>query len=587
MSFTLHGLQVSRGITIGRAVLLASARLNVAHYFVEADERLREVERLREARAQVLRELEEFKQELPEDTPHEVAALIDVHKMLLEDDDIAEQTVQWIRERRYNAEWALTTQLDVLTRQFDEMDDDYLRERKYDVEQVVERLLRALQGSSKRGAHAASQQSSANGNDALILVAHDIAPADMLQFKQGLFKGFVTDTGGATSHTAIVARSLDIPAVVAAREATRLIRQDDLLIVDADSGVVIAAPSEALLQQYRDKQAAHAKQELALKQLRQRRAITLDGVPIDLEANIELPQDTEAALAAGAEGIGLFRSEFLFMNRDTMPDEEEQFEAYACVVRAMKGLPVTIRTIDIGADKPLQSAHGNEFVTAPNPALGLRAIRYSLAQPKMFRVQLRALMRAALLGPVRILVPMLAHAGEIAQLAGQLAEARAELTARDEKYAKLPHIPIGAMIEIPAAALSLPLFVKSFDFLSLGTNDLIQYTLAIDRADDSVAHLYDPLHPAVLKLIADTIAAGHAAGKPVSVCGEMAGETRFTKLLLAMGLRSFSMHPSEVLRVKSEVLHSDAAKLMSTWCEHAQGDVSIAIEQLVQKPMLQ
>ncbi len=577
MSFSVHGLQVSRGVTIGRAVLLASARLDVAHYFVETDDRAREVDRLRDARAQVLRELEDFKKELPADTPHEVAALIDVHKMLLEDDDIAGQTIAWIRERRYNAEWALTTQLDVITRQFDEMDDDYLRERKYDVEQVVERLLRALQGTSNRLAQLTPMKDGA-GEAGLILVAHDIAPADMLQFKQGLFKGFVTDTGGATSHTAIVARSLDIPAVVAAREATRLIKQDDLLIIDADAGVVIADPSETLLKEYRAKQATHAAQVTALKKLKQRRAVTLDGVPIELCANIEMPQDTEGALAAGAEGIGLFRSEFLFMNRSVLPDEEEQYEAYAAAVKSMKGRPVTIRTIDIGSDKPLDSS---ELVTAPNPALGLRAIRYSLSQPKMFRVQLRALLRASLLGPVRILVPMVAHASEITQLAGQLAQARAELAQRGDEYARLPAVPVGAMIEIPAAALMLPLFVKSFDFLSLGTNDLIQYTLAIDRADESVAHLYDPLHPAVLRLIADTIAAGAAAGKPVSLCGEMAGETRYTKLLLAMGLRSFSMHPSEVARVKSEVLHSDAHKLQATWRELARDRIEEAIESLV------
>lgn len=578
MSFTLHGLQVSRGITIGRAVLLASARLDVAHYLVEPEQRIAEVERLRAARAQVLHELESFKQDLPEDTPHEVAALIDVHKMLLEDDEIAGETVAWIRERRYNAEWALTAQLDVLTRQFDEMDDDYLRERKYDIEQVVERLLRALQASNQRVVPH-KPQPPRNSGEALVLVAHDISPADMLQFKQGLFGGFVTDTGGPASHTAIVARSLDIPAVIATREATRLVRQDDLLIIDADAGVVLVDPSEMLLKQYRDKQASLVKQNDALKRLKQRRAVTLDGVPIELHANIELPQDTEAALAAGAEGIGLFRSEFLFMNRRVLPDEEEQYEAYASAVRAMQGKPVTIRTIDIGSDKPLDS---NELVTAPNPALGLRAIRYSLAQPKMFRVQLRALLRAALVGPVRILVPMVAHESEITQLAGQLAQARAELAERSSEYARIPHVPVGAMIEIPAAALTLPLFVKRFDFLSLGTNDLIQYTLAIDRADESVAHLYNPLHPAVLRLIAETIAAGAKAGKPVSLCGEMAGETRYTKLLLAMGLRSFSMHPSEVARVKSEVLHSDVSKLTKLWQHYEQDhELDVALEALL------
>lgn len=579
MSFSIHGIQVSRGVTIGRAVLLASARLDVAHYFVTADMTEREIDRLRNARVTVMQELDAFKKDLSVDTPHEVAALIDVHKMLLEDHEIAQETATWIRERRYNAEWALTSQLDLITRQFDEMDDDYLRERKYDVQQVVERLLRALQGTTNKLANITPHVAGTQGAEPLILVAHDIAPADMLQFKQGLFNGFVTDVGGPASHTAIVARSLDIPAVVAAREATRLIKQDDLLIIDADAGVVIADPSEALLAQYRLKQTELADQNVALKRLKQRRAVTLDGVAIELCANIELPHDAKAALAAGAEGIGLFRSEFLFMNRKTLPTEDEQYEAYAAAVKAMQGKPVTIRTIDIGSDKPLDSS---EEVTSPNPALGLRAIRYSLAQPKMFRIQLRALLRASLVGPVQILVPMVAHASEITQLAGQIAEARAELAERGGKYAQIGHVPIGAMIEIPAAALSLPLFVRSFDFLSLGTNDLIQYTLAIDRADESVAHLYDPLHPAVLRLIADTIAAGAKAKKPVSLCGEMAGETRYTQLLLGMGLRSFSMHPSEVARVKAEVLKSDAGVLGKKWRKLELDDCEAALLDFTQ-----
>ncbi|MDE2048213.1 MAG: phosphoenolpyruvate--protein phosphotransferase [Betaproteobacteria bacterium] len=551
MSTAIHGIQVSHGIVIGRAVLLVSARLNVAHYFVERGKEEAEVNRLRTARAAVLAELDVIKAELRGDTPHEVAALIDVHKMLLEDESISHDTAAWIRERRYNAEWALTAQLDLINRQFDEMDDVYLRERKYDVEQVVERLLHALHGSqTKLDPRKLAQQ--ARHGEPLVLVAHDIAPADMLQFKEGLFGGFVTDTGGPASHTAIVARSLAIPAVVAAREATRLIRQDDVLIVDADAGLVIVEPSDKVLAEYRGRQAEYGERRRALRSLKRKAAVTRDGVTVELCANIELPQDADAAVEAGADGVGLFRSEFLFMNRRDVPGEDEQFEAYVSVVRALQGKPVTIRTLDIGADKPLDS---EDQVTAPNPALGLRAIRYSLAQPAMFQTQLRALLRASAFGPVKILVPMLAHASEITQTLTHVAKARASLAA---KGMALPPVQVGAMVEIPAAALTLPVFVRAFDFLSLGTNDLIQYTLAIDRADESVASLYDPLHPAVLRLIADTLAAGSAAGKPVSLCGEMAGETRYTRLLLGLGLRSFSMHPSEILSVKQEVMRAHA-----------------------------
>jgi phosphoenolpyruvate-protein phosphotransferase (PTS system enzyme I) len=554
---------VSRGIVIGRAMLMASARLNVAHYYVDPGQEEGELQRLRTARVAVLAEMEQVKDSLPDDTPQEVAALIDVHMMLLDDSAVRHDTARWIRERRYNAEWALTAQLDVLSRQFDDMDDAYLRERKHDLEQVVERLLRALQGTKSLSESFSQTQAikiARSGDESLVLVAHDISPADMLLFKAGLFGGFVTDTGGTTSHTAIVARSLDIPAVVAAREATRLVKQDDFLIVDADAGVLIVDPSDAIVAEYRAKKARNADARKMLERVRRLATVTRDGVAISLQANIELPDDARRAFDAGADGVGLFRSEFLFMNRAELPDEEEQYEAYALAVRAMRGKPVTIRTIDVGADKPLDSRTRSKheelaYNTAPNPALGLRAIRYSLSQPAMFRTQLRALLRAAALGPVRILVPMLAHASEITATFEQLHLAHKELGLQT------PLPGIGAMIEVPAAALSLPLFVQKFDFLSIGTNDLIQYTLAIDRADESVAPLYDPTHPAVLRLIGDTISAGHRARKSVSLCGEMAGDTRYTALLLGMGLTEFSMHPSELLDVKDALLKVSAGEL--------------------------
>jgi phosphotransferase system enzyme I (PtsI) len=396
----------------------------------------------------------------------------------------------------------------------------------------------------------------------LVLVAHDLSPADMLQFKQSVFAGFVTDVGGKTSHTAIVARSLDIPAVVGARTGSQLIKQDDWVIIDGDAGVVIVDPSPIILSEYSFKQRQGQVERERLARLRHTPAVTLDGEKIELLANIEMPEDTAAALATGVVGVGLFRSEFLFMGRQgNLPDEEEQYQAYRRAVEGMNGLPVTIRTVDVGADKPLDDTRHD--AAHLNPALGLRAIRWSLADPSMFLTQLRAILRAAAHGKVNLLIPMLTHASEIRQTLHLVDQARQEL---DRKAMVHGPVQLGAMIEIPAAALSLRLFLKHFDFLSIGTNDLIQYTLAIDRADESVAHLYDPLHPAVLRLVADTIAAGRAQGKSVSVCGEMAGDVSMTKLLLGLGLRSFSMHPSQVLAVKQRILLSHADQLQS-WAQ--------------------
>jgi phosphotransferase system enzyme I (PtsI) len=395
-----------------------------------------------------------------------------------------------------------------------------------------------------------------------VLIAHDLSPADMLQFKQSVFAGFVTDVGGKTSHTAIVARSMDIPAVVGARSASQLVRQDDWVIIDGDAGVMIVDPSPIILAEYQFKQRQAELERGRLGRLRHTPAVTLDGERIELLANIELPDDAAAALAAGAVGVGLFRSEFLFMGRQgNLPDEEEQYQAYRRAVEGMQGLPVTIRTIDVGADKPLDDSRRDDAHL--NPALGLRAIRWSLADPEMFLTQLRAILRAAAHGKVNMLIPMLAHVSEIRHTLSLIDFARAELDNRGQAYGP---IDIGAMIEIPAAAIMARTFLQYFDFLSVGTNDLIQYTLAIDRADESVAHLYDPAHPAVLRLLADTIAACRAQGKPVSVCGEMAGDVDFTRLLLGMGLRSFSMHPAQLLAVKQEVLHADTARL-TPWAQ--------------------
>ncbi len=564
MSIQVFGMPVSRGVAIGRAVLVASSRVDVAHYFVAAEGVEHEIVRLRVARDAVAAEFEGLKRELPPEAPHELAALLDVHLMLLHDDTLSGAVKQWIVERHYNAEWALSAQLEVLARQFDEMEDAYLRERKADVEQVVERLLRELsRGHAGAPSSAAAAQAMLEfaGGDPLVLVANDIAPADMLQFKRSVFTGFVTDVGGRTSHTAIVARSMDIPAVVGAREASRLIRQDDWLVIDGDAGVVVVNPSDIVLEEYRFRQRQSELERARLNRLRHTPAVTLDGQHVELLANIELPDDAPGALEAGAVGVGLFRSEFLFMNRAAdLPGEDEQFEAYRAAVVAMQGLPVTIRTVDIGADKPLDRMSAQELrhEHGLNPALGLRAIRWSLSEPGMFRQQLRAMLRAAAFGKVRILVPMVAHLGEVRQVLDALARARAQLDEAGRAYGP---VEVGAMIEVPAAALMIDRLLQHFDFVSIGTNDLIQYTLAIDRADEAVAHLYDPWHPAVLQLLQHTIARALALGRGVDVCGEMAGDTAFTELLLAMGLRSFSMHPARVAAVKQRVLRADTRQL--------------------------
>ncbi len=570
MSIQLFGMAVSRGVAIGRAVLVASSRVDVAHYFVPADRVEQEIGRLRQARDAVAGELLALKRDMPADVPQELAALLDVHLMMLHDEALTEATKGWIKDRRYNAEWALSAQLEVLARQFDDMEDAYLRERKADLEQVVERVLRHM--SSDPSAQRAPALAGRSDGEPLVLVANDVAPADMMQFKRSVFTGFVTDVGGRTSHTAIVARSLDIPAVVGAREASRMIRQDDLLVIDGDAGVVIVNPSDIVLEEYRFRQQQSDLERARLNRLRHTPAVTLDGQAVELLANIESPGDAAAAVAAGAVGVGLFRSEFLFMNRGgNLPGEEEQFEAYRDVVQAMQGLPVTIRTVDIGADKPMDRMSPQELrhEHGLNPALGLRAIRWSLSEPGMFRQQLRAILRASAYGKVRILIPMVAHASEVVAIQEALQRARQQLDDAGKPYGK---VELGAMIEVPAAAVVIDRFLAFFDFVSVGTNDLIQYTLAIDRADEAVAHLYDPWHPAVLQLLGHTIERARARGKGVSVCGEMAGDPAFTEILLAMGLRSFSMHPARIASIKQKLLRADTRHLQSVLVQVLESD---------------
>ena len=554
-SFTLHGSGVSGGIAIGHAHLISSAQLEVAHYEIPATDIASELQRFDLAVRQVGQELQTLKASVPASAPAEMVAFLDLHQMILEDQQLTGAARTLIQTRRCNAEWALVQQMDTLVAQFDAIEDVYLRERRQDIMQVAERVLKAMLTGRNSPSVPTHEKD-------VIVVAHDLSPADMILFKKHQFAGFVTDLGGQNSHTAIVARSLDIPAVVGARNASHLVKQDDWVIIDGDAGVMIVDPSPIILAEYGFKQRQAQVERERLSRLRHTPALTLDGQKIELLANIEMPEDSPAALAVGAVGVGLFRSEFLFMGREgQLPDEEEQFQAYRRAVEGMKGLPVTIRTVDIGADKPLDRQAKDEAHL--NPALGLRAIRWSLADPAMFLTQLRAILRAAAHGQVHLLIPMLAHGREIRQTLALLDHARVQLDNRGQSYGPLK---IGAMIEVHAAALSVKMFLRYFDFLSIGTNDLIQYTLAIDRADELVAHLYDTLHPAVLRLVADTISESVAQGKGVSVCGEMAGDPTLTRLLLGLGLHSFSMHPTQILAVKQEILRADTQRLKA-WAQ--------------------
>jgi len=547
-SFALHGIGVSGGIAIGRAQLVSHATLEVAHYTIPPGGADAEISRLEHAINDVRRELEGLYGEMTGgDAPAEFAALLDVHTMILNDPTLSETPKRIIAEQHCNAEWALTQQMSVLVDQFEQIEDAYLRERKADVVQIVERILKRLLGKPGAVRPGGAEQHT-------ILVAHDLSPADVIQFKTHRYAGFLTDVGGPTSHTAIVARSLAVPAVVATHNARHLIRENELLILDGTNHVVIVNPDKSVLTEYRLKQGEHELGRAKLRRLVSKPATTIDGVAVELHANIELPDDLEQALDNGATGIGLFRSEFLYLNRLGQPSEDEQFEAYRRVAAGMDAQEVTIRTFDLGADKQNWALDGLARV-APNPALGLRAVRFCLAEPRLFLTQLRAILRASHYGKVRILVPMLASVGEIDQTLALLAQAKETL--REQGVPFDSGIAVGGMIEVPAAVLAISSFLAKLDFVSIGTNDLIQYTLAVDRADDAVSHLYDPLHPAILRLIAMAIDGANKARVPIAVCGEMAGEVDLTRLLLGLGLRRLSMHPSHLLTIKQRVLTTD------------------------------
>ncbi|HZS69852.1 MAG TPA: phosphoenolpyruvate--protein phosphotransferase [Burkholderiales bacterium] len=553
MNFVLHGYAVSGGITVGYAHLVATARLEVAHYEIAPEAVDAELARFDRAMQAAQADLQALKEHIAPDAPKELEAFLDLHRMILNDSALSQAPRELIQSRRANAEWALVQQMERLVERFEEIDDPYLRERKADVQHAVERVLKALMGGQTLVEPAVSEEQK------LIVVAHDLSPADMILFKRHRFGGFVTDVGGVTSHTAIVARSLAIPAIVGLHHAFQTINEGELIIVDGERGLLVVDPDAIVLAEYRERQAELKAERQRLKRLKKTRATTEDGTPIELYANIELPQDVGEVLEAGAEGVGLFRTEFMFLNRKDLPSEDEQFEAYRQVAEGMQGKPVVLRTLDVGADKAMNGGDGSHVM--PNPAMGLRAIRFCLAEPQMFLTQLRAILRASHHGSVRILLPMVAHAHEIDQTLTLINQAKAQLEERDQPYDR--SVQIGGMIEIPAAALALPIFMRRLHFLSIGTNDLIQYTLAIDRTDDAVAHLYDPLHPAVLTLVANTIQTATRGGMPIAVCGEMAGDLQLTRLLLGLGLRNFSMHPSQLLPIKERILCTNLGEVQA------------------------
>ena len=569
MSFTIHGIGVSGGIAIGHAQLVSHAQLEVAHYEIPKSRIPEEKARFDAAIVTARAELASLAQHIPVGAPAEFEAFLNLHLMIIDDPTLSEAPKQLIETRQCNAEWALKLQMEALIEQFERIEDGYLRDRKSDVIQAVERVLKALMGRPGQLLDRSTPEENS------ILVAHDLSPADVILFKGHQFASFITDVGGATSHTAIVARSLNIPSVVALHQARTLIRENEVLIVDGNNGVVIINPDKTVLAEYKLRGEQLELERVKLKRLKKTKTTTLDGTSVELHANIELPDDVAGARENGADGVGLFRTEFLYLNRGDLPDEEEQFEAYRRVVEEMDGRPVTIRTFDLGADKQIDAAER----VAPNPALGLRAIRLCLAEPLMFHRQLRAILRASHFGKVRILIPMLSSAHEINQTLHLIDEAKLSLDEDGLAYDK--KTPVGGMIEIPAAALSLSTFTRKLDFLSIGTNDLIQYTLAIDRSDDTVAHLYDPLHPAVLNLVAHIIRSANRVNVPVAVCGEMAGDVRLTRVLLGFGLRQFSMHPAHLLSVKQQVLKSDLGEVMVLTQKMLKSDDPEKLEQLL------
>ena len=549
MTIALHGMGVSRGIAIGKVHIVKRDQLDIRKYSIKQHLIDDEIKRFENAVTNARQQLRAIRGHIPESTSADIEGFIDTHLLMLGDVALTEEPMRLIKELACNAEWALKLQRDALVTVFDEMDDAYLRTRKDDVDYVVNRIQRILLNQTPLQHEKPDQRLSG-----YIVMANDLTPADTVLMQHHGIAAFATESGGPTSHTAILARSLGIPAIVGLQNALRYIKEDDELILDGARGIILVDPDGHSLSDYRRLQKEERRYYTKLGKLKNKPAVTLDGVPIDLQANIELPKDFETVVEVGAQGVGLYRTEFLYMNRESPPDEEEHYAAYTKVIEVLKGLPITIRTLDLGADKQVDGGRQSGPVIN-NPALGLRAIRLCLKEPALFHPQLRAIIRASVHGPVRIMIPMLSNMHEMQQVLQMIEDIKKEF---DELAVSYDHdLQIGGMIEVPAAAVCADIFAKQLDFLSIGTNDLIQYTMAIDRVNDEVNYLYDPLNPAVLRLIHTTIKAGEKEAIPVAMCGEMAGETKYTRLLLGLGLRVFSVHPATLLEVKQIVIDSN------------------------------
>ena len=555
MTIALHGMGVSRGIAIGKVHVVKRDQLDVREYSIRKHRVDDEVKRFENALTHARQQLRAIREHIPDSTNVDIEAFIDTHLLMLEDVALTEEPMRLIKQLACNAEWALKLQRDALVAVFDEMDDAYLRTRKDDVDYVVNRIQRVLLNQTPLQHEKPDQRLTG-----YIVMANDLTPADTVLMQHHGIAAFATESGGPTSHTAILARSLGIPAIVGLQNALRYIKEDEEIILDGSRGIILVDPDRQGLSHYQRLQKEEKRYFSKLRKLKNKPAITLDEVPVALHANIELPKDFETVVEVGAVGVGLYRTEFLYMNREAPPDEEEHYATYKGVIDVLKGLPLTIRTLDLGADKQVDGGRQSGPVTT-NPALGLRAVRLCLKEPALFRPQLRAIIRASVHGPVRILVPMLSNVHEMQQVLQMVNDIKKEL---DELNIPYDHeLQIGGMIEVPAAAVCSDIFAKQLDFLSIGTNDLIQYTMAIDRVNDEVNYLYDPLNPAVLRLIHTTIKAGKKENIPVAMCGEMAGETKYTRLLLGLGLREFSVHPATLLEVKQIIIDSDIGELQT------------------------
>jgi len=574
VSIYISGIGVSKGIAIGEAFIIAREQIDVSQRILPASEIAGEIKRFSKAMKLANKQLHDIKKKIAKKTADDILVFIDTHLLMLEDPAFDEGTIANIKEFSCNAEWALQMQGERLVQVFDEMEDPYLRTRKDDVLHVVKRIQSTLSGKEDT-----NNNISYKGK---IIVADDLTPADTIMMQHQKVAGFITEYGGPLSHTAILARNLGIPAIVGLHHARQLIHRDETLIVDGLSGVVINSPDKKSLKHYRSVRRNEISKRKLLNDLSGKPAITLDKKQITLHGNIDRPADIRTIKKYDDTGVGLYRTEMLFIELNQWPDQKTHFNTYKRAVNALEGKPLTIRTMDLGADKEIQDTidHGP---MAHNPAMGLRAIRRCLKEPQDFMPQLLAILRVSAYGPVRIMIPMLTNIAEIDQVLALIEDGKKLLQAKNIKFDK--NIPVGAMIEVPAAALAADAFARKLDFLSIGTNDLIQYTLAIDRIDDEVNYLFNPLHPAVLKLIQMTIDAGNKAGIPVSMCGEMASDTSYTRLLLGMGLKYFSVQANALLEIKHIIINSTLKNLQPEVDQiiqmHDEDEIKSRVQQLV------